>query len=288
MSCIEVTPVAFDSLGVRSMATVVRASNAKIFIDPSAALAPMRYGLPPHRLELEALRESVGRIDAELADADVVIVTHYHYDHHDPGFRIPVERYASKLVLVKDPVRSINVSQRIRASRFLKKLGEVGARVQVADGRSFELGGLRITFSRPIPHGNSTRLGYVLAVRVEEGGDTVAFSSDVEGPLEGYAVDFMCGSRIAIVDGPPTYLVGRAYSEGDVARARENIAKLAKCVERLVLDHHLVRDPGYASLFREVLELSGRSPVTAAELIGLAPNLLEARRRELYGVREEE
>lgn len=270
------------------MATVVMAGGFKIFIDPSAALAPVRFGLPPHDLELKALRDSIKRIDFELSDTDVVIVTHYHYDHHDPGFKIPIERYASKLVLVKDPARNINISQKIRASKFLRRLRDVGARIHVVDEQSIELGGLRITFSKPIPHGNTTRLGYVLAVRIEEKGDVVSYSSDVEGPLDGYPVDFMCGSGIAIVDGPPTYLVGGAYDRSDIERAKNYLARLAGCVNKLVVDHHLIRDLGYANFFREIYELSGRSPITAAELAGLTPNLLEARRRELYGVREEE
>lgn len=285
---IEVVPVAFDSLGVRSMATIVRTRDFKIFVDPSAALAPIRFGLPPHQLELKSLEESISRIESELGDSDVVVVTHYHYDHHDPGFRIPVERYASKLVLVKDPAKNINVSQRIRASRFLKKLRTAGARIQVADGQTIQLGNTRISFSQPIPHGNSTRLGYVLMLRIEEGGEVISYSSDVEGPLEEYVVEFMCDSRVAIVDGPPTYLVGRAYAQNDVVRARKNLVKLSECVEVLIVDHHLMRDLNYPEFLRGVLEQSGRQPISAAEFLGMRPNLLEARRRELYGVVEGE
>lgn len=270
------------------MATLLRTRDAGIFIDPSAALAPNRFGLPPHQLELESLDEHISKIDSELRDSDIVVVTHYHYDHHDPGFRIPLERYSSKLVLVKDPTKNINVSQRIRASRFLKRLRAVGARIQVADGQTVRIGGTRLVFSTPVPHGNSTRLGFVVMVRVEEEGDVVSYSSDVEGPLEGYAVDFMCGSRVAVVDGPPVYLVGRAYTRDDVTRARENLAHLVKCVEALVVDHHLMRDLNYWEFLREVSELSGRRPTSAAEFLGRSPNLLEARRRELYGISEEE
>ncbi len=270
------------------MATLIVTRDARIFVDPSAALAPVRYGLPPHRLELDALEDSIHRVESELKDADIVVVTHYHYDHHDPGFKIPAERYSSKLVLVKDPLRNINVSQRIRASRFLRVLRAAGARVQVADGQKVRVGRTEVTFSVPIPHGNTTKLGYVLMLRVEEGGDSVGYSSDVEGPLDGRVVDFLCGSRITIVDGPPTYLVGRAYTREDVDRAVDNLARLSRCVEVLVVDHHLMRDLNYPALFVRVSELSGRQPISAAELLGRQPSLLEARRRELYGVLEEE
>ena len=46
-----------DSMGIRSMATLVEVGDEKIFIDASAALGPYRYGLPPHPLELEALEK---------------------------------------------------------------------------------------------------------------------------------------------------------------------------------------------------------------------------------------
>ncbi|MCX8208398.1 MAG: MBL fold metallo-hydrolase [Sulfolobales archaeon] len=284
----EVVPVAFDSLGVRSMATVVSTRSVRIFIDPSAALAPVRYGLPPHELELRQLESSVSRIESLLADVDVIIVTHYHYDHHDPGYRIPAERYSSKTLLIKDPVENINISQRIRASKFLKMVRSAGARVQVADGRTFELGTTRIVFSNPVPHGSSARLGYVVMARIEDGGDALSFSSDVEGPLEDYVVEFACGSRVSIIDGPPTYLVGRAYTPREVRIARENLAKLSKCVETLIVDHHLMRDLNYVKLFREISELSSRKPISAAEFLGLEPNLLEARRGELYRTSREE
>jgi len=285
---IKVIPISFDSMGVRSMATVVITGDAKIFIDPSAALAPVRYGLPPHQVELEALDRSVSRIVSELADSDVVVVTHYHYDHHDPGFKIPVEHYSSKLVLVKDPVKNINVSQRIRASKFLRKLREVGAEVRVVDGQVVTYGNTKVMFSNPVPHGNSTKLGYVLMLRVEDGGDSISYSSDVEGPLTEYAVEFMCGTRVAIVDGPPTYLVGSAYRQEEVEKARDNLVALSRCVEVLVVDHHLVRDINYVSLFRDVARASGKTPITAAEFSGSSPNLLEARRRELYELSEGE
>ncbi|MEM1936294.1 MAG: MBL fold metallo-hydrolase [Sulfolobales archaeon] len=270
------------------MATVVITENAKIIIDPSAALAPIRFGLPPHQLELESLKEYTSKIGIELADSDVVVITHYHYDHHDPGFRIPVDLYASKLVLVKDPTKNINLSQRVRASRFLRKLRAVEAKVRVVDGQTVQLGDTKLVFSTPVPHGNSTRLGYVLMVRIEEGKEVFSYSSDVEGPLEEYVVNFMCGSKVAIVDGPPTYLVGKAYTKEEIERAKRHLAVLSRCVEVLIVDHHLMRDLGCLEFLKEVSTQSSRAPISAAEFLGLKPNLLEAKRRELYGVVEEE
>ncbi|MDK2383350.1 MAG: hypothetical protein QI199_00895, partial [Candidatus Korarchaeota archaeon] len=72
--------IAFDSMGVRSMATVVETKDVKIFIDPSVALAPRRFGLPPHDREVERMHELAKVIEEEALDSDVIVVTHYHYD----------------------------------------------------------------------------------------------------------------------------------------------------------------------------------------------------------------
>ena len=61
----KIIPIASDYLGVRSMATYIETKDCKLCIDPSAALGPKRYGLPPSKQELEALYKSKLQI-AEL------------------------------------------------------------------------------------------------------------------------------------------------------------------------------------------------------------------------------
>jgi predicted metallo-beta-lactamase superfamily hydrolase len=59
----KIIPIASDSLGVRSMATYVETKDCKILIDPSAALGPKRYGLPPSIIEIEALKKIKKKIN---------------------------------------------------------------------------------------------------------------------------------------------------------------------------------------------------------------------------------
>jgi len=54
----RIAPLAFDSFGVRSMATFVETDDLKVLIDPGVALAPVRYGLGPHPLEWQRLDEA--------------------------------------------------------------------------------------------------------------------------------------------------------------------------------------------------------------------------------------
>ena len=70
----KIIPISSDSLGVRSMATYVETKDCKILIDPSAALGPKRYGLPPHKQELEALYKIKNKI-SEIAEKSDILTT---------------------------------------------------------------------------------------------------------------------------------------------------------------------------------------------------------------------
>ncbi len=280
---IEFRLVAFDSLGVRSMATVVETEDVKVFIDPSVALAPKRYGLPPHRIEEELMMEMASEISEEARDSDVLIVTHYHYDHFDLGRKVPITVYEGKVVLIKDPERNINPSQRFRrAPLFLKSIEGLPERIEVADGRSFKFGSTKLTFSKAVPHGLNSKLGYVIQVLVEDQGERFLFSSDVEGPALNEQAEFILNSKPhwAVIDGPMTYMLGYRYSQEALESSIRNLMGFLDQpqLELLVLDHHLCRELN----FRDRLGELGNKFKTAAQASGKRENLLEARRKELY------
>ena len=85
MSKMKVELLAFDSMGVRSMCTFIETDNVKIIIDPGIALGPLRYGLQPHRSEQEKLEQLAKGIAQRGKESDVIVISHYHYDHHDLG-----------------------------------------------------------------------------------------------------------------------------------------------------------------------------------------------------------
>ncbi|MEM2086133.1 MAG: hypothetical protein QXF06_01855, partial [Archaeoglobaceae archaeon] len=127
----QIIPVAHDSMGVRSMATFVKTKDLAIVIDPSVSLAPSRSGLPPHRLEIERMNEKWQEIKGFVEKSDVVAITHYHYDHHNPE---EVEILNGKKILLKHPKEKINRSQIGRAGYFLEKLKEIKAEIDFCDG----------------------------------------------------------------------------------------------------------------------------------------------------------
>ncbi len=277
--------VACDSMGVRSMCTRVEADGVVLVIDPSAALAPRRYGLPPHRLEWERLDEAWREIERACSDADVMVVTHYHLDHYSPR---RTYLYEGKIVLLKSPEENVNFSQRRRGLFFTSELKNIAREIRYVDGAKLKFDATTIEFSPPVPHGGEgTKLGYVIMVKVSESkGDTMVFTSDISGPVYRPATEWIVKAKpkLVILDGPPIY---HERSEESLAEAVENMAQILgeSSVEKLVLDHHALRDLSYreklAPVFQAGEKLS-KAVLTAAEYMGVEEKLLEASRLYLY------
>jgi len=285
---LNVELLAFDSMGVRSMCTFVDTGDLRVMIDPGISLAPRRFGLPPHRLEAERLEELAKVIAEKSMISDVIIITHYHYDHHDLGDIIPLEIYDKKTVIIKDPKNNINKSQGdFRAPLFIGIVKEKAERVEVADGRTFQFGKTKIEFSKAVFHGSSSLLGYVVEVMVEADGERVIHTSDVQGPISEEQMEFLLNKRprLLVVDGPMIYMLGYRYSYDNLESSMRNLGKLIEHgVEELVIDHHFLRDINYSQYMKALRDAHPDAKIcTAAEYMGKEVELLEARRRELYG-----
>ena len=281
----EVIPIAADSMGTRSMATLVRTDDLVILIDPGVALAPRRYGLPPHPLEFERMEEHREAIVRAAEEAEVLVVTHYHYDHHMPD--LP-EIYKGKVAILKHPTENINKSQKGRAAYFLSQLEGLPKRLETADGREFEFGKTRIKFSKAVYHGTNPRLGYVVEVCVECGGEKFIFTSDVEGPALEDQVAFILAERpeLVYVDGPMTYMLGYRYSAKSLEASVQNLIRVLEAgAQTLIVDHHFLRDLAYRERIAPVYEAArdlGAEVLTAAEFAGKPIEMLEAHRKDLY------
>ncbi|MDI6840737.1 MAG: hypothetical protein QMD71_07830 [bacterium] len=286
MTQIEVVPLAFDSLGTRSMATFIATNELKIIIDPAVSLAPIRYGLPPHELELNRMDEHWKAIMQYANEADIVIITHYHYDHHNPSHP---EIYKDKIVFLKDPKNNINLSQRGRAKYFLEVIEGYPKEIHVSDGMEYKYGSTKIKFSKAVFHGTSSRLGYVTEALIEDSDEKFLFTSDVEGPAISEQMDFIIRADPDIIfcDGPMTYMLGYRYSQTDLNNSISNLIKIIQetRVSQLVLDHHLTRDIGWRQKLLPVFEAGetrGCKVLSAANFMGLNDDMLEAMRKELY------
>ncbi len=279
----ELKYIAFDSLGVKSSCFMAEpggyggSGGHKILVDPG--IAGEVDSFPLSGLERARLvRSYEAKIRKACEQAEVIVITHYHYDHHIPDKRL----YKGKTLLVKDPKKSINRSQASRAKYLLDMIGDE-ADVRIADGQSFRFGRTEIEFSAPVWHGaEKTNLGHVLMASIRSGGKRVMYSSDVNGIYMERQADMMIHEKpdILILDGPPTYLLGYIMSYYNLAKSVLNICKVLRRAKPglVLLDHHLLRDYRYPDLMHECYRLAmklGIRLTTAAEHLGQKPAVLE-------------
>jgi len=289
----KITPLAFESLGVRSMATYVE-TDQKILIDPGTSLGAKRFGLPPWKTEFDALHETRLNIQEYAKSADIITISHYHYDHFTPfklgrfldsSPRYAEEIYGHKKLFIKNPESNINKSQKTRARSLLKNLKDVNRDITYSDGNSFELGDTQIIFSKALPHGSSEgKLGFLTIATIRFKNETIMHASDVQGPIFEGTKDYILQESpdILILSGPPIYLLGFAISKEDIEKAKSNLTDICREIPQVVVDHHLLRDLKCLDFIKSVQEETENELLMASQLIGKKPNLLEARRKEFY------
>lgn len=292
---IEVIPIAAESLGVRSLCTMVRTPDISVLLDPSAALAK-RVGLEPHPLEYRALQSSMEEIRFHAKEVSFLSISHYHYDHIRPGFKNCLynmstrderkEMFTGKTVYAKDNRENINTSQRRRGYYFLKDVKSIIKEIQWADGKSFNFGDTIITYSHPLPHGpDGSRLGYVLATTIEHSGTRFLFAPDIQGPISKETLSYILSiePEMAIIGGPPLYL--NHISKQEIQSALYCLSNLAVSIPTLIVDHHNMRGGNWSEWIRPVLNVckeSGNNLLSMAKLAGKEEQCLEANRTKLY------
>ena len=292
---IEIIPIAAESLGVRSLCTMVRTPDVSILLDPSAALAK-RYALEPHPLEYQALRNALNEIHTHAKDASIFSISHYHYDHIRPGFDNYLynictrderkEMFTGKIVYAKDNRENINTSQRRRGYYFKKDVQPVIDEIQWADGRTFHVRDTTITYSAPLPHGSDkSPLGFVLATTIEYSGVRFLFAPDIQGPTSKDTLSYILSTEpdMAIIGGPPLYL--NQFSHGEAHSAFYSLSLLTRTVPTLVVDHHNMRGGNWetwSSPLRRICSESGTKLLSMAELAGKDEQCLESQRKQLY------
>lgn len=346
---VTLTPVWFDSLGAKSSCILVETSCIRVLVDPGASAMHPSFPATPEE-KARWLTEAKQAIREASRRADVIVVTHYHYDHYTKS----PELYGGKLLLAKSPNQYINSSQRKRAEAFYgslwahyrkESLGDVlrdpvrreypdplselrlalsqdfgdyaerrvellekGRRwfearvrewssakvipelessrlkVRFADGKQFRLKETTLRFTQPMFHGvEYSRVGWVIPLVVEHGGEKLLYSSDLNGPIvEDYAEWIIREDPdILVLDGPPTYMIPYTLNLINLRRAVKNICRIIQetSTRLILLDHHLLRDRLYRRRLAEAYRLAEsleKNLVTAAELAGRKPKVLEA------------
>jgi len=108
----------FDSLGAKSSSTLVRTPDVSVLIDPGVAIMQPSFPAPLTK-KLYWKAQGAREIRKASQEANVIVISHYHYDHFTDFDR---NLYKGKLLLVKNPNEYINDSQRGRAEHFFDNL----------------------------------------------------------------------------------------------------------------------------------------------------------------------
>jgi predicted metallo-beta-lactamase superfamily hydrolase len=280
------------------MCTFVETPDVTILLDAGVSVCPNRFGLPPHPCEFAAIAHCRETIAHAAEKADIVTISHYHFDHYTPSFEdwlcnwteadaSSARIYRGKLVLAKNPREAVNYSQRERGWIFGKTGGKAAKRLEFADGKAFVFGETRISFSSPVPHGlDGTPLGWVLMCTVDCGGDKFMCAPDVQGPMSSGTLKLIQAEKpqLLMLGGPPLYLTGFKVTEGQMKMALENLTKVIQSARVTILEHHLLRDQNWRSWAQAVIAGGGlaHQVLTAAEALGGTEQLLEARRKEMF------
>jgi predicted metallo-beta-lactamase superfamily hydrolase len=276
----KVIPLAAESLGVRSMATYVEVGRTGILIDPGATLAPARFGLPPTEDEWQALRRANDRISAYASRSSFVFVSHYHEDH----FRSDPVSYAGRIVLAKDPRRMVSGKQAQRGEALWKAL-EGQAKVERADGAHRREADLELCVSPPLPHGvDGSPFGSIVALTIVDPAERerFVFASDLQGPASAVAAAYLIQQRptLLYLSGPVSYLE-RDVGRDAIERAIDQLIRVIEATGcRDIMDHHALRDAGYAERFARLWET--KRVVTAAAFLGVDVAALESRRNRAW------
>jgi len=258
--------IAADSFSTRSLATVVYYRGIKIFIDPSIAIGPYRYGLKPHPVELQELELGKGRILNELRDSELVFITHYHYDHVPFPNSDLMQALKGKIVYAKN-YKNMNFSQRKRGFVFEREARQLVKELHFIDEYTFDDLDIETTLGW---HGEkNSKFNKVLMIRIAD----FVFASDIQC-LDRQTIEKIkeWQPKLVIASGPPMYFQEYRKKEQIV---QKNLDLLSESADTIVLDHHLLRDLNYRRYWRDNF-------ITAAEFMRYKVRQLEANRKKLY------
>jgi len=271
-----------ESLGVRGLCCLVKIKERRIVIDPGVALGYMRKGLLPHPYQVAVGQKVRQDIIKALETATDVVFSHFHGDHipllHANPFQLSFQQLPTHFQDLRCWSKSDkDLSPKIQLRSFeLAKL--LGPNMKVAEGCSD--GPLK--FSEAVSHGlPNSKFGGVMMTRIDMGDSVFVHASDIQ-LLDDATVEKILKWQpdIVFASGPPLYL--NSLNATLRRQAWENGLRLARNVDTLILDHHLLRCEEGAVWLDNLRKTSGGKVCCGADFMGRPRLLLEARRSQLY------
>ena len=265
-----------ESLGVRGLCCVVETKDRKIVIDPGVALGYRRHGLLPHPVQVAVAERVKDAIEKALKDATDAVISHYHGEHHPMvdanPYQLSADRVAESLRHLRlwtKGTQDLSPNQVHRAEALAQKINRV---LPASEGLSDGC----LSFSPPVPHGEG-RGGTVMMTRIEEGNEVFIHASDIQC-LADEAIEqiLMWGPTMVLASGPPIYLPSLTQENREDALRRT--LRLAREVNTLILDHHLLRSEEGEKWLDWISSIIEHKVICAADFMGCRRNLLEAER----------
>ncbi len=271
-----------ESLGVRGLCCLVKIGERRIVIDPGIALGYMRHGLLPHPCQVAVGQKVRQDIIKALETATDVVFSHFHGDHIPLLHANPFQLSFRQLPTHFQDLRCWSKSDKDLLAKIQLRAFELaellGPNMKVAEGCSD--GPLR--FSGAVPHGlPKSRFGSVMMTRIDMGDIVFVHASDIQ-LLDNATVEKILKWQpdIVFASGPPIYLSSLTATLRK--QAWENGLRLARNVDTLILDHHLLRCEEGAVWLDNLRKTSGGKVCCGADFMGQPRLLLEARRSYLY------
>lgn len=272
-----------ESLGVRGLSCVVKTNDRKIVIDPGVALGYRRLGQLPHPHQVAVGAKIRKDIIEALKDATDVVISHYHGDH------IPLADANPYQLSLNDipPLEGVRLWSKgthdlsnLSVQRWIELSRHLGRTLPDSE----EMADDTMCFSKSVPHGSrKSGLRTVMMTRIQESdkGQVFVHASDIQ-LLNEEAISIILSMRptVVLASGPPIYLPHLKEKERE--DAWQNAKRLAKNVDTLILDHHLLRSRQGMYWLKELSKLTRNNVLCAAQFMKKEPLLLEARRKELY------
>ena len=266
-----------ESLGVRGLCCVVETEDRKIVVDPGVALGYRRHGLLPHPVQVAVGERVKVAIEKALEDATDVVISHYNGEHHPMVDANPYQLSASRVAeflghprLWVKGTQGLSPSQIQRAQALAQKINRI---LPASEG----LNNGCLSFSPPVPHGEEGRGGMVMMTRIEHQKEVFVHASDIQ-MLNDEAIEQILVWRptVVLASGPPVYLPSLTLNKREGALRRT--LTVAREVDTLILDHHLMRSREGEKWLAWVSSRADHRVICAADFIGRNRNLLEAER----------
>ncbi len=278
----NVTILGTESLGVRGLSCAVEVRGCKVVIDPGISLGYRRYGLPPHPVQVAVGEQIRRKIMEALQEATDVILSHFHGDHiplpDANPYQLNAHRVAPLLRTVRLWSKGPDSLSHNMASRREALIEILGRNLPNAEGQRDGPLAFSISVSHGDPHTNPKT---VMMTRIEDKDAVFVHTSDIQ-LLDDEAVTLILTWQpdIVLADGPPLYLA--KLSTQQRRQAWENGLRLARGVETLILDHHLLRNEAGLLWLDRLAASTGKRVLCAADFMDRPRRLLEARRKRLY------